>query len=153
MVSELNSGLSDPFSRQVISAMLLGNRERLSKNTKALFKTSGVMHVLAVSGLHVGIIYLIVSYLISFLNPIKYGLLRFIVCAAVIWIYALITGFSSSVIRASFMFTLFAFSGLIRRGRNTYNVIACSAFFILLFDPQRIYDLGFLLSYSETNLF
>ncbi len=112
------------------------------------FAGAGAMHILCVSGLHVGIIYVILNSLLLFLNKRKGGrILKVFLLLTLIWFYALITGFSPSVLRASTMFSFVILGGLIKRKVNIYNSLAASAFFLLIIDPYMITQVGFQLSY------
>lgn len=136
-------------SKQIVKAMLLGDKNGMSGELKDTFSKSGVIHVLAVSGLHVGIIFLFVrSILLLFGINKNYRFIYATILIISIWFYALVTGLASSVTRASFMFSLITFGEALRRKSSIYNTLACSAFFILLINPERLYDLGFLLSYT-----
>ena len=132
----------------VISALTLGYKADLSPEVKQSFSASGAMHVLAVSGLHVGIIFFIISNLLFFLERKKYGrLLRFFLVIGALFSYALLTGLSNSVLRSTFMFSLICVGDIFARQKNTYNTIAASAFILLLINPLSIMDVGFQLSY------
>ena len=141
--------------RSVLEALLLGDRRRLSEDTRAAFAASGAMHVLAVSGLHVGIIAEILLWLVTlgghlmprYEDKTKRYLQAAIVVAALIF-YALLTGLSPSVCRSVLMFSLLTFGRIINPLRSRYNEVAASAFIILLFNPIAILQSGFLLSYS-----
>ncbi|MDX9695488.1 MAG: ComEC/Rec2 family competence protein [Bacteroidales bacterium] len=132
----------------VLSALTLGYTNDMSPEIKQSFSVSGAMHVLSVSGLHVGIIFYIISQLLFFLEKKKYGrIFRFIIVLAVLFGYATLTGLSSSVMRSTLMFSLMGFGDLFLRTKNTYNTIAASAFIMLLINPFNIMDVGFQLSY------
>ena len=149
MVDLIEKNQWSNHTKQIVKAMVLGDKNEMSVELRDAFSKSGVIHVLAVSGLHVGIIFLFVRSILLILGINKNH--RFIYTAILIfsiWFYALVTGLASSVARASFMFTLIIFGEAIRRKSSIYNTIACSAFFILLLNPNRLFDLGFLLSYS-----
>lgn len=132
----------------VASAILLGFDDKLDKELVSEFSGSGAMHILCVSGLHVGIIYFIFSSILFFLNQKKWQrLLKTILLLLLIWIYAMITGFSPSVLRASTMFSFIIIGQSINRRTNIYNSLAASAFLLLLFNPFFIFEVGFQLSY------
>lgn len=132
----------------VASAILLGLDDYLEADQQKEFAGAGAMHILCVSGLHVGIIYVILSSLLLFLDKRKGGrILKVILLLILIWFYALITGFSPSVLRASTMFSFVILGGLIKRRVNVYNSLAASAFFLLIIDPFMITEVGFQLSY------
>lgn len=132
----------------IVSALTLGKKESISPELKTAYSSAGAMHVLAVSGLHVGIIFLLLRSILAWLDHRKFGsIIKAVLLILSIWFYAIITGLSPSVIRASTMFTFMIFAVAINRKSNIYNTIALSAFFILLFEPFMILEVGFQLSY------
>lgn len=132
----------------VASALLLGKKDFLSGSLSRAYSSAGAMHVLAVSGLHVGIIYVILSQLFRFLpNKQKWKIIEVILVLIGVWAYALITGLSPSVIRSATMFSAIGFATAFRRTTNIYNTLAASAFFILLWKPFMIMQVGMQLSY------
>lgn len=150
LLGVIQNNLSDSTSMAVASALLVGHKDWLDKETLTAYASTGAMHVLAVSGLHVGIIYLVLQRLFNFL------LLRFKrgqwisagLQLAGIWLFALITGLSPSVIRAATMFTFVIIGTNLKRPVHVYNSIAASAFLLLAFNPYLLTEIGFLLSYA-----
>ncbi|MDR0581663.1 MAG: ComEC family competence protein [Prevotellaceae bacterium] len=132
----------------VLAALTLGNKQWIDEDLRTSYASAGAMHILAVSGLHVGIIMVVLNFLFSFLNKRKQGMvvknLLIIVC---LWLYAAIVGFSPSVTRATVMFSFVLAGRTFRRSLSVYNSLAASAFFIACFNPQVIFDAGFQLSY------
>ncbi|MDR4988348.1 MAG: ComEC/Rec2 family competence protein [Bacteroidales bacterium] len=132
----------------VISALLLGYREYLDDDLRREFAGAGAMHILCVSGLHVGIIFMVLKNMFSFLCRIPHGrTLRTLLVIGLIWFYAAITGFSPSVLRASVMFSFVAVGHSFRRPTNIYNTLAASAFVLTITNPYIITYIGFQLSY------
>ncbi|MDZ7741709.1 MAG: ComEC/Rec2 family competence protein [Bacteroidota bacterium] len=130
------------------AAIILGYDEDLDGATRTAFSTAGAMHILCVSGLHVGIIYLFFSKLLTFLCRLRHGqLIRAFCILLIIWAYAAITGFSPSVMRASAMFSFVALGKMIQRHAYIYNTLAASAFLLLLINPLSLFEIGFQLSY------
>jgi competence protein ComEC len=133
----------------VLSALTLGYKKGLDPEVKRVFSSAGVMHVLAVSGLHTGIVFIVVSFLFRFMKKKRFGRYAFVlIVIAVLWSFAYITGLSPSVKRAATMFSFVIIGQNLRRQSNTYNTLAASAFFLLLINPNNIFDAGFQLSYS-----
>ncbi len=133
----------------VLSALTLGYKGDLSDGIKQSYSNSGAMHILAVSGLHVGIIYIILNYLLFFLERNMSGrIIKVIIIICCLAFYTLLTGMSSSVLRAFIMFTCLSVGKLLNRQNNIYNTLAVSAFLILTFNPYAIMDVGFQLSYT-----
>ncbi|MFN8208829.1 MAG: ComEC/Rec2 family competence protein [Bacteroidales bacterium] len=133
----------------VLSALVLGYRSSVQDELMQAYSVSGAMHVLSVSGLHVGIIYLMVEYLLRLLRKRKsYRLLRIITGLTFLWFYAFVTGCSPPVLRATVMFSFLLIGTSLNRPGIGLNSLAASAFFILLLNPMFIRDIGFQLSYT-----
>ena len=132
----------------VISALVLGQRDDLDPELKNAFATAGAMHVLAVSGLHVGLIYLVAIRLLKLLfRKRRNNWIQLFIVVLLLWFYAALTGLSPSVLRAATMFTCIAVGETISRNSNTYNTLAASAFILLAIDPPILFQVGFQLSY------
>lgn len=131
----------------VATALLLGDKELLASETRSSFSNAGAMHVLAVSGLHVGIVLFILMFLLGKISRFISKKNAVIISIVIIWLYAGITGFSPSVMRASFMFSLIAIAQIRGKNSNAINTLMFSAFALLVFNPLWIYDIGFQLSY------
>ena len=132
----------------VLEALTLGYKSDLDEDTKSAFQSSGAMHVLAVSGLHTGIIMLITDALLSFLSRTrKEKIIKCAIVLSVIWLFAAVTGFSSSVNRAALMFSIMSIGNATGRNSTTYNSLALSCFILLFINPYLIFNVGFGLSY------
>lgn len=132
----------------VASAILLGYDEYLDSEQKKQFAGAGAMHILCVSGLHVGIIYVILNSLLKVLNRRKFlRIIKVLLLLIMIWFYALITGLSPSVMRASTMFSFIIVGQSLQRKTNIYNSLAASAFLLIVIDPYILTAVGFQLSY------
>ncbi|MBN2596585.1 MAG: ComEC/Rec2 family competence protein [Marinifilaceae bacterium] len=135
-------------SFDILAALTLGYKTGMDPEIKKAWADAGAMHVLAVSGLHVGIIYMIMNYLIRFLACFKYGRhLQGILLLLTLWIYALLTGMSPSVMRSATMFSFIVIGKVLKREGSIYNSLAVSAFFLLLIDPFLLFTVGFQFSY------
>jgi competence protein ComEC len=134
----------------IASALLVGYRHLITDETTQNFAGAGAMHVLAVSGLHVGILYIITAFLLGInrKNPNQNAWPKVLLTVAIIWLYALVTGLSPSVTRASVMFTFIAFGNISGRKSSTIQAIIASALFMLLFKPNYLFEVGFQLSYA-----
>jgi len=132
----------------VLAALTLGSKDASHPELRQNYTTSGGMHILAVSGLHVGIIYMVLSLLLSFLEKNKHTkILKVILIILSLWIYAFITGLPPSVVRATIMFSMIALGNGLNHKSEIYNTIFASAFLMLLFNPDFLFDVGFQLSY------
>lgn len=148
----INNALNDyNFSDDelaIINALILGQRQDLSKDLTTDYINAGAIHILAVSGLHVGLILLILTYILKPLHRIKKGkLISGLLIITLLWCFAIIAGLSSSVTRAVTMFSIVAFAMHIKRPSNIYNTLAFSILLLVLFKPLIIFDVGFQLSY------
>jgi competence protein ComEC len=132
----------------VAAALVLGDRNVLLPEVRQSFASAGVVHILAVSGLHVGIIYLVLLFVIRRILPgEKLRWVRFGLIIAFLWLYAGITGLSPSVLRAATMFSFIALGAEKGKRTNTYNMLAASALVLLILNPLIITEVGFQLSY------
>lgn len=146
--SLLSQAIHHSRERGMVVALVLGAKDELDDLLKAAYSAAGTMHVLAVSGLHVGIVYWLLNILLSWLGKGRWsGWVKLLVTLAGVWLYAGMTGLAPSVLRATLMFTLVAMSNLLHRKSNIYNALAASAFLLLLFDPYLIFAVSFQLSY------
>jgi competence protein ComEC len=133
----------------VVSAILLGYDDKLDKELVKEYSGAGAMHILCVSGLHVGIVYLLLNSMLFFLKKFRYGNnIKAVVLILLIWFYAMLTGLSPSVLRASTMISFIIIGKSLNRQTNIYNSLAASAFLLLIINPFIITNVGFQLSYS-----
>lgn len=132
----------------VASALILGYKDDIDAQLKSAYSSAGAMHVLAVSGLHVGIIFLIFSKLLLFLDKWKWGrIIKGVLLILILWCYALVTGLSPSVMRAATMFSFVIAAKILDRNSSFFNTLAASAFALLIYNPLLIMEVGFQLSY------
>ena len=133
----------------VAAGMLLGVRDMLSPELRDAYSGAGAMHILCVSGLHVGILYMIIAWMLSFMSETtRNKLIKSIIILVIIWLYAMLTGFSPSVVRSATMFSFIAIGSNLKRHVNIIGSLSSSAFVLLVYDPTLIFNLGFQLSYS-----
>ncbi|MBO6650631.1 MAG: DNA internalization-related competence protein ComEC/Rec2 [Balneola sp.] len=139
----------DPETAPVAKALLLGYKNELEGNTKQAFARAGLSHIMAVSGLHVGLIiapfWLIIPYFWTKKNGTKIGLALLIL---ILVFYAGLTGFSVSVLRASVMAVLLTYGKLFSKSSDSLNLMGVAALVILLIDPSQLFEIGFQLSFS-----
>ncbi len=133
----------------VLSALTLGYKPLLSGETRNDFSDAGAMHLLAVSGLHVGMIWWILGTILRIKGSSRTtGIIKNLLIIGILWMYAGITGYTDSVTRSVTMFSFVSFSRVLRRDANIYNSLVFSAFILLLLRPERIAEPGFQLSYT-----
>jgi competence protein ComEC len=148
IINKLKKTAIQPDERSIIQALILGEKKDISKELYNDYAAAGAIHILAVSGLHVGILYFIFSIILSPLKRIKNGLyLHSILIILLLWCFAFLTGLSPSVTRAVTMFSFFAFADSINRQTSTINTLFLSFFVLLLYNPLWLFHVGFQLSY------
>ena len=142
-----NIGMSSD-EEAIAAALLLGKKDELGPELSRSYASAGAMHVLAVSGLHVGIIYFILQGLFKLAGFWRKGIIWSSVAVIIgLWVYPFVTGLSPSVVRAATMFSAVTLAHGLNRHSDVYNTIASSAFLLLLFNPYYIMEVGFQLSY------
>lgn len=134
--------------RGLIRALLLGQRDQMAPDMRMDFVKSGTVHVLAVSGTHVGIIYGALVLAMGRMSSRRWGrLLRGLIALAALWAYAGLTGMAPSVMRATVMFSFFSLALMIGRRTNSINSLAGAAWVLLVIDPLMLGQLSFQLSF------
>ena len=133
----------------IVHALLLGQRQDISKEQFQQYRDAGAIHILAVSGLHIGIILLFLNFLFNPLERLKKGVtVKLIIIIFCLWSYAVLAGLSASVVRAVAMFSAVAVGLTSNRPTEVRNSLVISYFFLLLINPFYLYDVGFQLSYT-----
>ncbi len=139
----------------VVSALTVGDREQLDNETQQSFSNAGAMHILAVSGLHTGIVYSIIFFIFTLgglykplYNDMKQKIILFALCMSALWAYAFLTGLSPSVLRASLMLTIAQFATIFNRQGMSINTLMIAAFIILIINPLSLFSVSFLFSFG-----
>ena len=132
----------------IAEALLIGYKNNLDSNLTQAYSKAGVVHIIAISGLHLGLIY---GMLLWLLNRIPYvhknEWIKALILLSCLWMFSLMTGASASVLRSAVMFTCIIFGNVMNRKASIYNSLAASAFLLLCYNPYLIWDVGFQLSY------
>lgn len=146
--SVLRMNINGKREQALASALVLGVTDGLDNELLNAYSASGAMHVLSVSGLHVGIVYWVILMMFKPFQRFKHSpWILAITSLLVLWIYAFVTGLSPSVLRAVTMFSFMALARPLNRQTNIYNTLAASAFILLVYDPFMLMSVGFQLSY------
>ncbi|QCW98722.1 ComEC family competence protein [Aggregatimonas sangjinii] len=150
IISKLRKADFGEAELSIIQALLLGQRNDISEETYNDYKNAGAVHILAVSGLHIGILLLLLQFLLKPLELLPTGkTIKLVVIVSLLWGFALLAGFSASIIRAVTMFSFVAYAMTLNRPSNTFNILSLSMFFILLvIDPKLLFQVGFQMSYA-----
>lgn len=133
----------------VAAAILLGYDDTLPVELRQKYVAAGSMHILCVSGMHVGVVFMVFSYLLCFLDKRKpwHNILKQSLLLLLIWCYALLAGLAPSILRSTIMLTFVIVGDMIKRDGVLLNSLAASAFLLLCINPANLFNVGFLLSY------
>jgi competence protein ComEC len=147
-ISYYQNLLKDKEAFALASTLILGSRADLSTETLDIYSKTGTIHALSVSGMHVGLIYLVVSWMLQFLKRKKsLAILQLLLILGLVWLYALVTGFSASVLRSAIMLSTFLIAKTFSKQSNSYNILAFAAFCLLVYNPLYLFDVGSQLSF------
>ena len=149
LMERIDRSIAGPDERAILHALLLGYRAELGQDVKQQFIRSGSMHILAVSGLHVGILYILPALLIGKIRSSVTGrLMAALVLLLLLWSYAVLTGLSPSVVRAVIMCSVHRLAILTGRKSGIFHVLSLTAFIMILSRPSIIFETGFQLSFA-----
>lgn len=134
----------------VIKALLLGQRQDMDKETSAGYTDAGVIHILAISGLHIAVLFFLINILLRPLERFgkKGKIVRLVLLLSFLWLFAFVSGLSASVVRSVVMFSFVSIGLYLNRNSAVYNSIAVSMLLLLLAKPMFLFDVGFQLSYA-----
>ncbi|MFT3978847.1 MAG: ComEC/Rec2 family competence protein [Ferruginibacter sp.] len=136
----------------IAEALLIGYKEDLDKDLVQAYSNTGVVHIIAISGLHLGLIYIVLAWLFDHLPYIKRSKhIKACSLVACLWLFALLTGGSASVLRSAVMFTVIILGKYYFRQSGIYNSLSVSVFLLLCYNPYYLWDVGFQLSYAAVT--
>ncbi|MGI8951264.1 MAG: ComEC/Rec2 family competence protein [Chitinophagaceae bacterium] len=148
-IATLQKNIPNSKEQGVAEALLIGYRDDLDKTLVQAYSNTGVVHIIAISGLHLGLIY---GLLVWLLAPFKaqrwHRFTKPLLILLVLWIFTLVAGAVPSIMRSAVMFSFIVIGESLNRKTNVYNTLAASAFCMLLFDPFFLWDVGFQLSFA-----
>jgi competence protein ComEC len=153
VLSILRNNIKGEKELGLAEALLIGYKDDLDKTLVQSYSNTGVVHVIAISGLHLGLIYWLLTWFFKplqkrKLNPIAIGWLRPIFILTGLWLFSLLAGAQPSVLRSAFMFTCIVLGDSFARKSSIYNTLALSALLLLCINPYWLWDVGFQLSYG-----
>jgi len=147
MIAHLQKSFSDKNTSSMLQALLLGEKSGLSKDSKDRFRKAGASHLLAVSGMHVGIVFWIIQLILNGVIGLRRSSLIYgLIAISLIWIFALLSGFSPSVMRAGMLLSLFIFVRIIKRNVPSNHILYLCLLALLVLEPSLIQNIGFQLS-------
>ncbi len=151
LLNALKDSPLDSLSYAICAALLTGQDDYIDRGVMTAFAHSGTLHVLSVSGLHTGLVYLALNFVFGlFAGKQTYKLQRFLFITCGLWLFGLMTGFAAPVLRAVIMFNLMGYGRIYFRNdtRNQLNILFVAAFILLFYNPYYLFEAGFLLSFS-----
>lgn len=148
LLSRLHAAGLSPSADVLVTAMLFGNRQGLSTETLQLYRQTGASHILALSGLHLGILFGVINYCFLRLLNTRLRYVFGILSILLIWTYAFLVGFPVSLCRASIMMSLLLLSEMTFAGFLSWNLFGIAASLLLLINPHTLFDVGFQLSFG-----
>lgn len=131
----------------LVAAITVGEKSLLEQDQKERFMKAGVMHIMAVSGLHAVVLSMFVFNLLFFLKK-RFRIIQILAALIILWAFAFVTGLTPSVMRATLMFSFIQAGKLLKRPPNSMNSVLASAFILIIIRPSVVFEAGFLLSYS-----
>jgi competence protein ComEC len=149
IINTIQTHIKDPVESGLTEALLIGYKEDLNPRLQEQYTKTGVSHIIAVSGMHLGLIFYVLHTILSLVvsrNISRY--ISFSIILPLLWIFTFVTGASASVMRSVLVFTLLLLGNLFRKRTGSINMLLASAFFLLVIHPSIINDIGFQLSYA-----
>ena len=141
--------LRDTVVKATVESLVFGYKDEIPDELTRGYARTGTLHVLAVSGMHVALVFLVLSKILGFIKGFRFSLiLKVTVILIAIWMYCIISGLSPSVIRAGFMISFILIGKAINRYANAYNILGITAFLILWYNPFWLLNVGFQLSFA-----
>jgi competence protein ComEC len=152
VVNILNKYIHGSDEAAIAKALLIGYKVDLDKDLVQAYSNAGVVHLIAISGLHLGLIYVLLFWITGKIPFVKRSkLIRLLLLLAGLWIFSFLTGASASVLRSAVMFTFIAAGMAFNKKASVYNSMAASAFVLLCVNPFMLWDVGFQLSYCAVS--
>ncbi len=149
VLNTLQKCIQGAKEKSIAEALLIGYKKNLDPELLQAYSNTGVVHIIAISGMHLGMIYGLLLFLLKPLNKTRIGnWLRLIIMLLVIWTFTVLTGAAASILRSAIMFSFIIIGQPYRKKTPIYNSIAASAFCILSYHPLQLWDIGFQLSYA-----
>ena len=145
----LKKNIKSQDELSIAEALLIGYRDELDRELVRAYSNTGVVHIIAISGLHLGMIYGLLLFLFKPFNRYKFSkIVKPITIIFILWMFSFIAGTAPSILRSAIMFTCIVIADSLGKRSNIYNGLAISAIIILIINPFTLWDVGFQLSYS-----
>lgn len=147
ILKSIYDNVSDSMTASLMSAVIINERTALDKDVWDDYSRTGVVHIIAISGMHITLFVTIVFFLLSFIKNKKYEKWKYGIAIGFVWLYVALTGLPPSAVRAGIMFTIIGIGIILDRKQIAYNTLFFTAFLSLLIQPNWLWDVGFQLSF------
>ncbi len=144
----LNATISDTTTKALLKAMLLGEEHEIDPNVRQSYSDTGIIHIISISGAHVAMLFIAISFCFRWMKKQKYAWIKFAISLSIIWFYVILAGSSTPALRAAIMFTILAAGTLLEKQSNPLNQLFVTAFLLLLIQPMWLFTIGFQLSFA-----
>ena len=144
---QLNKYITEPTTKGLIQAMILGDEVNLDEELRQSYADTGIIHIIAISGGNVAIFFVAISFLLWWLRHKQHLWIKYAIALPLVWFYVLMAGAAPSAIRAAIMFSLLAFAVMLEKNNNSLNQLFATAFLLLCAEPMWLFSVGFQLSF------
>ncbi|MFA6150706.1 MAG: ComEC/Rec2 family competence protein [Chitinophagaceae bacterium] len=144
----LDATISDTTTKALLKAMLLGDEHEIDPNVRQAYSDTGIIHIISISGAHVVMLFIAISFCFRWIKKQKYAWIKFAISLSIIWFYVILAGSSTPALRAAIMFTILAAGTLLEKQSNPLNQLFVTAFLLLLLQPMWLFTIGFQLSFT-----
>ena len=143
----INQNIKDSSTNALLKAMLLGDERDIDPNVREAYADTGIIHIVSISGAHVGILFGAIGLLFGLAKGKKYKWLQLFVSLGLVWFYVILAGASTPALRAAIMFSILAIGSASQQQSNPVNQLLAAAFVLLLINPMWLFTVGFQLSF------
>lgn len=147
-IRTLDATITDTTTKALLKAMLLGDEHEIDPNVRQSYSDTGIIHIISISGAHVAMLFIAISFCFRWIKKQKYAWIKFAISLSVIWFYVILAGSSTPALRAAIMFTILAAGTLLEKQSNPLNQLFVTAFLLLLIQPMWLFTIGFQLSFT-----
>lgn len=147
-IAALRRYVKDPAALGILEAMLLGYEADFDPELRQAYAETGVIHIVAISGGHVAMLFLVVNGLLFWMRGRKARIFKYVLGVALVWVYVLVAGAPPSAVRSAVMFSIIALAFLVRREGSALNTLCAAAFALLCYEPMWLFAVGFQLSFA-----
>lgn len=147
-IRTLDATITDTNTKALLKAMLLGDEHEIDPNIRQSYSDTGIIHIVSISGAHVAMLFIAISFCFRWIKKQKYAWIKFAISLSIIWFYVMLAGSSTPALRAAIMFTILAAGTLLEKQSNPLNQLFVTAFLLLLIQPMWLFTIGFQLSFA-----